>query len=204
MTDIYIATEDALSESVVDRLIGDENHGINVSVKLRRNGKEYLHEKFPDLLKLAHNIPVILLVDLDNIECPATLISSWNRSGNIPGKMLFRVAVREIETWLLADRKGFANFSRVPLSKIPENPESLPDSKTTLINIIRHYSSKEVKADIVPNVKSTAKQGMRYNERLISFVRDSWSPERAAKISDSLNRMRLRMHNLRIQQEKLI
>lgn len=202
MTDIYIATEDALSETVVDRLINDENHGINVSVRMRRNGKEYLHEKFPDLLNLAQNIPVILLVDQDTIECPATLISSWKKSKHIPDKMLFRVAVREIETWLLADRKGFANFSRAPLSKIPENPESLLDPKNTLINLIRRYSFKEVKADILPNAKSTAKQGLRYNERLISFVHDSWSPERASKNSDSLNRMRLRIHNLRIQEEK--
>jgi hypothetical protein len=203
MTDIYIATEDALSEAVVDRLIEDENHGITISIRLRRNGKGYLHQLFPSLVRLAHKIPVILLVDLDRIECPATLISSWNKSGDIPDKMLFRIAVREVESWLLADRSGFADFARAPLSKIPAKPESLFDPKDTLINIIRRYGSRDVQADILPKARSTAKEGMRYNERLACFVRDFWSPDRAAQVSDSLHRMRVYIHNLRIREGKI-
>lgn len=202
MTDIYIATEDALSEAVVDRLIEDENHGMNVSIRIRRNGKGYLQELFPSLVKLAHNIPVILLVDLDRAECPATLVSSWKKSREVPNKMLFRIAVHEIETWLLADRSGFANFARAPLSKIPANPESLFDPKNTLINIIRRYGSRDLQEDILPKTKSTAKEGMRYNEKPACFVHDLWSPDRASQTSDSLKRMRLHIHNLRIREGK--
>jgi hypothetical protein len=80
MTGLYIATEDALSEAVVSRLVEEENHGIYISNPMGRKGKGYLQQKFPSLVKLADKIPVLLLVDLDRIECPITLISSWGKA----------------------------------------------------------------------------------------------------------------------------
>jgi hypothetical protein len=198
MTDIYIASEDALSEAVVDRLVADENHGLNVSNRLPKKGKGYLQQKFSSLVKLAQHIPVILLVDLDSEKCPVKLISSWNKSGHIPNKMLFRVAVREVESWVLADRKGFSEFAKIPISKMPTDPESILDPKTALINLVSHYGSKDIKADIAPKANSTAKQGLLYNERLAGFVRDTWSPDEASRVSESLLRMRKNIHNLRI------
>ena len=50
-----------------------------------------------------------VITDLDNNDCAPSLIREW-----LPLKpnnqLFFRVAVREIESWLLADRENFANF----------------------------------------------------------------------------------------------
>ena len=74
MKGVYIATEDALSEAVAERLILEENYGLTIVGRLGRKGNDYLMQKLPSLTKLACSIPVLLLTDLDRSECPAALI----------------------------------------------------------------------------------------------------------------------------------
>ena len=155
-------------------------------------------QKLPSLTKLACSIPVLLLTDLDHAECPTALIQKWYKSRELPRMMLFRVAVRETEAWLLADHQGFAQFSGVPLHRIPENPELLPDPKMSLLNLVKKYGKRTVKADILPERGSTARVGLVYNQALCSFVQLSWSPDRAAKVAGSLNRTRRRLREMRL------
>lgn len=160
MTAIYIATEDVLSEAVADRLIEEENQGIYVSVRVRNQGSGYLKKNIRSFTEIAHKIPLLLITDLDRTECPATLIDDWCGKTVLPKTFLFRIAVREIEAWLLADRKGFSTFSGVPIDRIPNNPESLDDPKQTLLNIVKQYGKRSVKADIVSTSYSSAKIGI--------------------------------------------
>ncbi|MCX5846268.1 MAG: DUF4276 family protein [Deltaproteobacteria bacterium] len=201
MTGVYIATEDALSEAVADRLIEEENRGIYVAVHLGRKGNDYLKRELRQFKKIARYIPVLLLTDLDRIECPTALIDDWRGRMVLPETMLFRVSVRETEAWLLADREGFAQFSGVPLIRIPNHPESLVDPKEALLNLVRRYGRRSVKADILPARGSTARIGLAYNQALCGFVQESWSLERAAQAADSLDRARRRLHELRLRLE---
>lgn len=198
MKAVYLATEDALSEAVAERLILEENFGLTVVGRLGRRGNEYLRQKLPSLTKLSHSIPVLLLTDLDRAECPAALIQKWYKARELPKMMLFRVAVHETEAWLLADRQGFAQFSGVPFHRIPENPELLIDPKTSLLNLVKRYGKKTFRADILPVKGSTARVGLVYNPALCAFVQESWSPDRAAKVSSSLNRTRRRLREMRL------
>jgi hypothetical protein len=198
MTGIYIATEDALSEAVAERLILEENYGLHVGVRVGRKGNAFLKMKLPQFREVARSIPVLILTDLDLIECPVCLIKEWSGKVKIPSKMLFRVAVRETEAWLLADREGFADFSGVPLHRIPDQPETLVNPKETLLNIVRRYGKRSVKSDILPERGSTARIGLSYNQALCSFVKDTWSPDRAAMVANSLLRTRSRLHELRL------
>ena len=129
MTGIYIATEDELSEVVVYRLIEETKHGLSVSVPMRAGGFGYLKNKVTGLLKLAHNVPVFLLADLDTSVCPPALRENWLGTGVIlPDDLLFRIAVREVEAWLLADREGFAAFTGAPMGPWPLRPPRLPNA----------------------------------------------------------------------------
>ncbi len=202
MIGLYIATEDSLSEAVAHRLIEAENKGMHVAVSMGRKGNGYLKNILPSLTKIARSIPVLLLTDLDRVECPAILIENWCRVSDLPTMMLFRVAVRETEAWLLSDREGFAQFSGVPLHRIPLNPESLNDPKDVLLNLVRRYGRRNIKADIVPKRGSTAKVGLAYNQALCSFTQGGWSLDRASQTADSLNRARRRIHELRLQLEQ--
>ena len=188
MTDLYIATEDALSEALAERIVEYVNQGLCVAVRLGRKGNSYLKQRMMELIRVAHSIPVLLMTDLDRIACAPTLISDWRGSQQLPDNMLFRVAVREVEAWLLADREGFSNFSGVPVEKIPRYPESLEDPKQTLLGLVRRYGEKSIKIEILPARSSCARIGFGYNPILCQFVREVWSPVTAAKYADSLAR----------------
>ncbi|MBU0483632.1 MAG: DUF4276 family protein [Proteobacteria bacterium] len=196
MTLLYVATEDALSESVVDCLVMKVNHDFLISVRLGRRGNSYLRAKLPELIKLARNIPVLLLTDLDMIECPSTLISNWSGGNELPNDLLFRVAVREIESWLLADRNGFSDFFDVPLSQLPPNPENIDDPKQLLLKLVRRYSNREIKAAILPERGVRSKIGFGYNQMLGRFVEEQWSIDRAMTNSESLAKAYQRLNEL--------
>ncbi|MGK2872392.1 MAG: hypothetical protein ACSLFL_09070 [Alphaproteobacteria bacterium] len=196
MTEIYLATEDELSEAVAERLVMDSNKKLRVAVRMGKRGNGYLKRKLPELMRVANSFPVLMLTDLDRIECPPALIAEWSSGRPLPREMLFRVAVREVEAWLLADREAFAAFVGAPPNKIPLNPDSLDDPKQTLLGFVRRYGRREIKADILPKSGSRCTVGLGYNQRLSRFVTELWEPERAATCSDSLARAFERLRNL--------
>lgn len=196
MTDLYIATEDILSEAVAERLVLEANNGLNIAVRMGRRGNGYLKQKLPEILRTAHAIPILLLTDLDRVECSPTLIADWCGKQIMPQGLLFRVAVREVEAWLLADREGFAQFSNSPLDKIPTNSELIDDPKQTLLNIVKRYGSRDIKNDILPALGSGVSVGVGYNQRLSMFVREIWAIERAVENSNSLSRALYRLREI--------
>ena len=199
MTGIYIATEDELSEVMAYRLIEEAAHDLSVSVPMRAGGFGYLKNKAPDLLKLAHNVPVFLLADLDTSVCPSALRENWLGTGiNLPDDLLFRIAVREVEAWLLADREGFAAFTGAPITQIPATPEALVDPKATLLHLVNRYGKREQKVGIVRRDGTNLKQGLEYNLQLGLFVKDKkqWSLERALVNANSLSRAYHRLREL--------
>lgn len=195
---IYVATEDVLSEAVAERLVEEENQGMAIAVRLGRGGNTYLRDKLPSFVSIANTFPLLLLTDLDRGACPADLIDQWLAARTLPRNLLFRVVVREIEAWLLADRGGFAEFAGIPIHRIPENPELLDDPKATLLNLVRTHGKRGIREAILPKRNSTAKIGLMYNQALCGFVRESWSPDRASEIADSLRRAIRRIHELRL------
>lgn len=196
MTALYIATEDSLSEAVAERLIREADQRLWVAVRMGKRGNGYLKQKFAALLKTAQSVPVLLLTDLDRIDCPPSLVDSWRGQNVLPEGFLFRVAVREIEAWLLADRKGFARFAGIPLDKVPLKPETLIDPKQELLNLVRKYGKRDLKDAILPEQKSSAKVGLGYNHALARFVMDGWSVEKAAANAESLARAYRRIREL--------
>lgn len=102
-------------------------------------------------------------------------------------RMTFRVAVRSVESWLIADSKELAGFLRVRLANIPRDPDSLERPKRALVDIAQRSRSRAVVAEMVPP-HGHGEVGPGYNLRLIEFARSYWDPTRAAKSSDSLRR----------------
>jgi hypothetical protein len=201
MIAVYLASEDALSEAIADRLIEEEDDGMYVAVRLGRKGNGYLRTNLSKFVEISHTIPVFLLTDLDRHVCPTDLINNWLGNMVLPQKMLFRVAVCEVEAWLMADREGFAQFSGVPLHRMPDHPESLSDPKEALLNLVRRYGKRAIKADMLPEKGSTARVGLAYNQVLCTFIQQSWSSQRARKIAGSLSRTQRRIHELRLELE---
>lgn len=183
---IVLAVEDDLSEAVAVRLLA--LNGLHASSRLVLGGASKLRARAERLNQAARYVPVFLLTDLDvRTRCPATLVKTWIHAPS--AKMLFRVAVMEVEGWLLADSVGFTKFAKLHTDRIPRKvDEEIDDPKRLLVNLVRKSRDSRLRRDIVPGEGSTAQVGVAYNQRLSEFVSDQWSPEEAASRSESLAR----------------
>jgi hypothetical protein len=110
--------------------------------------------------------------------------------------MLFRVAVRQVESWILADRTKVAAFLRTSQSLVPRDPDALPDAKAALVHLARRSTSRTVRLDLVPTPDSARKVGVAYTARMIEFIEGAWDPIGAMANSDSLRRCVRRLQEL--------
>ncbi|HEX8409160.1 MAG TPA: hypothetical protein VF883_09860 [Thermoanaerobaculia bacterium] len=189
------AVEDVLSEAVVRKLVAVERPDLVLSAVLRKNGREYVRSRARELNRTAHSVPVFVVVDLDRpVPCPADLIESWLPSPRAP-KLLFRVAVMEIEAWIMADRDAFASFLSVPLHRIPPNPDDVLHPKELIVSIAARSNRKDIREDLVPSAGDTRRVGPAFNARLTAFVADTWDPAAAAASSPSLRRATERLRS---------
>lgn len=182
---VNLATEDELSEAVLRRLLDHADRGYAVGTAYGRRGFGYLRNTITNWNRAARFVPFVVLADLDLRPCPPELINDWLTEPRHPN-LLLRVAVREVEAWLLADRSNFARYLHVSEKWVPVNSDGLLDPKAALVDATRRSRSKAVRERIVPNRGSTAKQGRDYNSCLVEFVRMAWNIEAAAARSASL------------------
>lgn len=182
---VNILVEGDLDEAVLKKVLDFVD--IEVTNVYGRRGKNYLKENVGRFNQAARHGKWVLLVDLNkDAECPPPLIASW-----LPARhpnLQFRVAVRAIEAWLLAERKEMARFLAVSPQRIPMVPEEEQRPKNTLIDLARYSKSRSIRSDIVPPEGSSASQGKLYTTRLIEFALRYWNPRRAAANSPSLKR----------------
>ena len=186
---IVIATEDELSEVVALRLVGQAYDGNIEITKMRKNGFGYLRSHVAGFSQIARKWPILIFTDLDRGECAPALVEKWWAGVAQPRALSFRVAVRSIESWLLADRPGIAGFLGVSSAKISTPTDAIPEPKRYLLNLARG-ARRSIKRDLLPEKGARASQGFGYNRCLCHFVSDRWSPDRAAGESESLFRAR--------------
>lgn len=192
---VHAATEDELSESVACRLIQDHIPNASVGLRLRKGGVGYLRSSFSKFCQMANRDYVLLLADLDRGQCAPSLIAGWLGGHAAPEKLLFRVPVREIEAWLLADRVGIANLFEVSEASLPPNPDDLLDPKQTLLHAARR-ATRGIRSDLLRTRGTVSSQGLGYNRVLTRFVEDGWNPDRARLNSPSLDRTLERLAGL--------
>ena len=127
-------------------------------------------------------------------QCPPQLVQTWTK-GERNIEFFLRVAVMEVESWVMADRKGFADFLSIPFNRIPEDTDVIPQPKEFLVSLARLSKKTRLRQDIVPLPGATSKVGPGYNSRLGEFVHSRWSPNQAASVSVSLQRTLVQLRN---------
>ncbi len=194
--DVIIACEDQVTKEILHRII---NHVGDINIKSElpaRGGKiKSLIDSFNSLSLIT---PVVLLTDLDQYNCAPELISDYLKSPKNPD-FYFRIAVDEAEAWLMADRKGFAEYFQVSLDTIPTsiirsnlrqlvNEMDFPYKSSLYLikEIIPKSSNKEYRENLQPHLGS--KKGVLYNSTLTPFIRNKWNIENAATNSYSLRK----------------
>lgn len=185
---LHLVVEDELSEVVLRRVLEDTQRDYSIGSAYGRTGFGYLRNTANKWnAAAAAGTPILLLTDLDQHDCAPGLIAEWM---NHPchANFLFRVAVREVECWLMADGDGFAQFLGISNALVPAAPDLVGDPKQTLINLARRSRRRALKQSIVPRQGSTATQGPDYNGCLGDFVRNWWNSNTAKDRSPSLHR----------------
>ncbi|MCX7240515.1 MAG: hypothetical protein NTU86_08780 [Burkholderiales bacterium] len=185
--EIALVVEDVLSLVVMEKVLSHTGRHFLVMRPQVERGIGNIQRSIHKYRTASHALAHVVLVDLDHVACPPLLRSEWELS-NLPQGMLFRVAVRSVEAWLLADRTGFASFAGIPQNKVSQHPESLDNPKQTLINLVRRSRNRRLASELVPTQGSSVPIGPLYNERLSKFVRDQWDVDSATKSSPSLKR----------------
>ena len=189
MTDIPInlVFEDALSEAVLKQMLKQSQRPFSVGQCLNQRGYGKIKKIISGLNYAAKGMPYLVLTDLDNAECPLVIVSEWLTQPKHPN-LLFRIAVKEVEAWLLAHREAFAQFLGISVDLIPGDADRIPDPKLLLINLAKKSRKRKLREAIVPERNSTAKIGKDYNGQLIEFVNKSWQVASAQTNSPSLER----------------
>ena len=195
---VYLGVEDDLSEAVARRLLQHANRGYDVGAVYGGRGFGDLKRNIRGWNSLSKTFPFLLLTDLDQTPCPPMLKNDWYPYPYHPN-LIFRVAVREVEAWLLADASGFAAYLGVSKDIVPPKPETLLDPKSTLIQITRRSRLRKIRECIVPLENSTAQIGPDYNACLSEFVRNDWNVSTATKSSASLARAVARLRGFEFQ-----
>jgi hypothetical protein len=164
--------------------------GLEVTAVYGKYGKVNLREKLPAYNYAAVYSPWVVLTDLDDdAECAPPL-----KQKLLPRpapQMCFRIAVREVESWVLADSERVASFFAVRKSQVPVDPELVPSPKQSLVNLVRRSTRRAIREDMVPREGSGRSVGPAYASRLIEFVSDrrkGWRCHVAARRADSLRR----------------
>lgn len=160
-----------------------------------RAGKGSLRKNLRGYNEAAKYGPWFVLMDLDHDEPCAPRLRRQQMPSPSP-YMCFRVAVRAVESWLLADPQTLSQFLQVPLASIPKDPEKLDWPKRTMVGITATSRSRSIRDDMVPRVGSGRHVGSAYGSRMIDFVDRLWRPGVAATKSESLRRCLARMTDL--------
>jgi hypothetical protein len=190
---VSAAVEGVTDEAVVRKLIAMA--GGRAGYVYGKNGKSALRQRIAGYANAAQFTPWVVLVDLNGeAPCPATLVQTWLPQP-VPG-LCFRVVVREVEAWLMADAASLARFLRIAQGQIPEDPDACMHPKELLVSLARGSRSRDVRADMVPRPGSGRSVGPAYTSRLVEFVELYWRPDHAAQHSESLRRATMCLRRL--------
>jgi hypothetical protein len=182
-----LVVEDAAGEAVLRRLLADLAPHWHVEFTDVCGGVDRIRSRLVQYRQASHVYPHLLLADLDRHRCPSALLAAWSARSE-PPRLMLRVAVREVEAWLLADRGGTADWLQVPATKIPVDPEAESDPKATLLGLAKRSRSRRFALEFCPKPGSAASQGPLYNAHLRRFVREEWDPRSARAVAPSLDR----------------
>lgn len=190
---LQIVIEDDLSLEVVRKIVFNTRNNFFIDRSwpdLNRNrasrGSGYIKTKINAFNNAAKHGYFIILTDLDTKECAPEYIRDLLQVQKSE-KLFLRIAVREVESWLIADRGNFARYLSVSKDIVSPDPESLPDPKEHIFQISKRSRKRTISRGIPP-VNKTARTGIEYNSLLITFVREYWDFRAAMKRSDSLRR----------------
>lgn len=194
---IFLAVEDVLSEWVARRALATRPVSYAIGPVFSQGGYGYLKKQARAFNNAAKACPFLLLTDLDRSPCPSQLIGEWVGPSHHP-HFLLRVAVRELESWLLGDPAGLSSFLGLRTPFDLGNPESLADPKQELLKLANRSPRRAIREALTWKDAASGRlsQGPDYNAPLARFVTTAWNIGAARKQCRSLDRLFLALERI--------
>ena len=188
MNEVRYAVEGWGDEPVAEKLI--RAAGRQPRRILSAGGKSKLDPKLPGFNLSARHHPWLIIRDLDNDgdgRCFPDILARFI-GGEISGRLAFRLPVRSVESWLLADRESFSDFFHVPPSKVPSDPDQLDNPKLAVVAACRSSGQRGIRLAMVPRQKSGRAVGAEYAATIREYAVSQWRLPQASVGSPSLRR----------------
>lgn len=184
-TPVNLLVEGPIDEIVVRNVLSAL--GLPCGRVYGKNGKADLLRKLPRYNQAAfHYGRWLAVVDLDHDrDCAPLFVSDTLPAASVG--MRYRVAVRAIEAWLLADAERLAQYLGVSLALFPRDPDRDDHPKRTLVNLAQRSRKRAIRQEMAPRPGSGALVGPGYLSRVQDFV-SVWRPQVAQERSESLRR----------------
>jgi len=152
-----------------------------------RGGKSKVLARLEAYNQAAERMPWAVVVDLDHdFDDAGKASDAWLGSSGAAPLMAFGIAVREVESWLIADREALSDYLGVSIDRITEQPDSLDDPKQYLVNLARHSRLRTIRESLVPRKGSGASVGPLYASEIRRFGEGRLDVARACQRSASL------------------
>lgn len=172
---------------LLKKLCGLESNAIRPIVRGDRKGLR------TSIRELLNNLePLLVIIDLEQeAQCAPSLLEKWLKGYPAEGLRCIRIAVRAIESWVMADTEGLGKFLRVDPKRIEKEwrnsgkPDFIDFPKDFLVQRVIPLSPKnEIRNSMIP--VENERVGKGYNNQLRKFLSEFWDPVRDAKNSPSL------------------
>lgn len=187
-----VIVEGATDEPVINALMRAAGWNHDQFEVKRANGKGVIDRNIKKYWEAARVHPYVIFRDLDRDGkgCPVTLRAQLveHTPGESPD-LLIRIVDQCIESWILADRHGVAEFCNRSAASV-EPPTS--HYKLYLLRLMKEAKLK----DAVEEKGRELDFGPAYELHLKRLMTHHWSIERAAAESDSLRRALKRLTDL--------
>jgi hypothetical protein len=171
------------------RLLDERPVAYAIGAVFKQGGFGYLKRQSQAFNNMAKACPVLLLTDLDKHPCAPKLLDEWLKHPKHPD-FLLRVAVREVEAWLLACDRELREFLGIRRVQNFSAPEILEDPKGELLKLAAASPRRDLREAIVRrDTGGHLRQGPAYNSTLARFVNQNWQSEAAGNKCPSLGRM---------------
>lgn len=186
MSRILVVGEDTLCCALGERLVAACLPDWQLAQpSIDTKGVTKLQPSLPRYLSLARSLhPVLCIADTDG-QCAVELRAKWLPQAH--ERFVLRLAITEAESWVLADRQGFAQALEVPLNKLPQCPDEESDPKRLILTLVKKSKIRQFRDEVVSST-DPSKPGTGYNLHLGAFVRGQWDAKRAVEHSPSLAR----------------
>lgn len=175
---VTVACEGHVDNAVIGRVL--EGHDVEAPTAHVTGGVVSLMRRLPGFIAAAHHSAWIVQRDLDqDAACAPELLRDRALAGP-PGLNLI-IAVRQTESWLLADRDRIAAFLGVRAGLVAEHPEMLASARDHVVSLARRSRQRAIRDGMVPRESSGRAVGAEYAGRMIEFASRHWQFDDAAQ-----------------------